>query len=92
MAIEESAGGITVTGEDVNTFALLALAHALAMKINHGMEISRIPALTAAKNHGIIPADKRGNAKTALKLTVQRIREVRPDYEPSGSVTKALVK
>lgn len=93
MAIEESeSGAIIVTGEDINTYALLTLAHALAMKINHGMEMSRIPALTGAKNLGIIPKDKRGNAKQALKLTVQKLREVRPDYEPSGSVAKALTK
>ena len=93
MAIEETpSGAIVVTGEDISTYSLLALAHALAFKVSHGREISRVPALTGAKNLGIIPKDKRGNAKAALKLTVQKIREVQPGYEPSGTVAKALVK
>lgn len=94
MAIEElPSGGLVITGtEDINTYALLTLASALAFKINTGMEMSRIPALQGAKNLGIIPKDKRGNAKTALKLTVQRIREGKPGYEPSGTIAKALAK
>jgi hypothetical protein len=51
-----------------------------------------VTALQGAKNLGIIPADKRGNAKQALKLTVQKLREVKPGYEPSATVAKALVK
>jgi hypothetical protein len=93
MTIEETpTGALVITGPDIDTYALLTLAHALAMKINHGMELSRIPALQGAKNLGIIPKDKRGNTKTALRLTVQKLREVRPDYEPSALITKALVK
>jgi hypothetical protein len=93
MAIEESASGaIIITGDDIPTYALLTLASALAMKINHNMELSRIPALQGAKNLGIIPADKRGNAKQALKLTVQKLRDTVPGYEPSATVAKALVK
>ena len=91
MAIEElPGGGMSVTGEDIPVFALLALTHALALEINTGMQASRIPALTAAKNLGIIPKDKRGNKKVALRLAVQKLREVRPDHEPSSSVAKAL--
>lgn len=94
MAIEETpSGALVITGEDINTYALLHLASALAMKINHGMEPSRaVTALQGAKNLGIIPADKRGNAKTALKLTVQKLRDTIPGYEPSATVAKALVK
>lgn len=94
MAIETSdSGAIIITGDDIPTFALLSLAGALAMKILHGMEpSSRITALQGAKNLGIIPADKRGNAKQALKLTVQKLRDTIPGYEPSATVAKALVK
>lgn len=94
MAIESLPGGGTiVTGkEDINTVALTALAHALAFKINTGMEMSRISALQGAKNLGIIPKDKRGNAKAALRLTVDAIKEARPEYVPAGSVAQALVK
>lgn len=91
MAIEElPSGGVVITGPDINTYALLSLAHALAFKVTTGREMSRIPALQGAKNLGVIPQGKRGNAKAALKLTVQKIREARPDYEPSGTVAKAL--
>jgi hypothetical protein len=95
MAIESTpSGAIIITGkEDINTTALLYLASALAMKISHGMEpSSRVTALQGAKNLGIIPQDKRGNAKQALKLTVQKLRDTIPGYEPSATVAKALVK
>ena len=94
MAIEElPGGGHVITGPDIPVFALITLAQALALEINHpGMQASRIPALTGAKNLGIIPKDKRGNKKSALKLTVQKIRELRPDYEPGATVAKALAK
>lgn len=92
MAIESLPGGGTViTGPDINTFALLTLASALALEINHpGLKASRTPALTGAKNLGIIPKGKRGNKRQALRLTVQKLREVRPEYEPSTTVAKAL--
>lgn len=93
MAIETTPSGATIiTGPDVRTYALLTLASALALEINTGLKASRIPALTGAKNLGIIPADKRGNKHQALKLTVQAIREARPDYEPSTLVARALTK
>lgn len=95
MAIENTPGGGTmITGDDVKTYALMNVAMALAVEIiRPGMQLtSRITGLQAAKNHGIIPKDKRGNKKQALKLTVQAIRERRPDYEPSATVAKALVK
>ena len=95
MAIEHTPnGGTAITGPDIRTYALVNVAMALAVEINRpGMQLtSRITGLQAAKNHGIIPKDKRGNKKQALKLTVQEIRERRPDYEPNAIVAKALVK
>ncbi|QWY82827.1 hypothetical protein PP641_gp087 [Arthrobacter phage SilentRX] len=93
MAIEETpSGALVITGEDIPTYALLTLASALALKINHNMELTRISALQGAKNLGIIPKGKRGNAKQALQLTVQKLRDTVPGYEPSESVAKALVK
>lgn len=91
MAIETTpTGAVVITGPDIDTFALVTLASALALEINTGMRLSRIPALQAAKNLGVIPKDKRGNKKQALRLTVEKIKEARPDYEPKGSVAKAL--
>lgn len=94
MAIEHTPnGGTAITGPDIRTYALVNVAVALAVEINRpGMQLtSRITGLQAAKNHGIIPKDKRGNKKQALKLTVQKIREEWPGYEPSATVAKALV-
>jgi hypothetical protein len=92
MAIENMPGGGTmITGNDIKIFALMQVASALAIEINHpGMQLTRISGIQAAKNHGIIPRDKRGNKKQALILTVQAIREQRPDYEPNPTVAKAL--
>lgn len=93
MAIENLPGGGTViTGADIKTTALKMVALALATEITGGMSLTRISGLQAAKNHGIIPKDKRGNKKQTLKLTVQKIREQDPGYEPSAMVAKALAK
>lgn len=92
MTIEElPSGGFIVTGkEDINTFALITLASALALEISTGMKMSRISALQGAKNLGVIPADKRGNKKQALKATIAKIKQARPDYEPAPTVARAL--
>lgn len=91
MAIENIPGGGTViTGEDIPVFALITLASALALEINTGMQASRIPALQGAKNLGVIPKGKRGNKKEALRLTVEKIKEARPEYEVKGTVARAL--
>ncbi|HCB59156.1 MAG TPA: hypothetical protein DEP82_14875 [Arthrobacter bacterium] len=94
MAIESMpSGGFVVTGEDISTFRLLALAHAAALEISTGMKASRVPLATAARNCGVIPNDgSRPQKKKILRLTVQKLREVRPDYEPSSLIAKALAK
>ncbi len=94
MAIENLPGGGTiVTGDDINTFRLLTLIHAAALEVSTGMKASRMPLSTAAINCGVIPNDgKRPQKKKILRLAVQKMREVRPDYEPSALVAKALTK
>lgn len=93
MAIEETpSGALVITGEHIPVYALLNLAHALAMEINHGMKLTRISGIQGAKNLGVIPKDKRGNKKQALQLTVQKLRDAQPGYEPSPLIAKALVK
>lgn len=94
MAIEELPGGGTViTGDDIPVFQLLALAHAAALEINTTLRASRMPLIQMARNAGVIPADgSRPQKKKILRLTVQKLREVRPDYEPSASIAKALAK
>lgn len=91
MAIENMPGGGTIiTGSDIPVFALMSLASALAIEMTTGMRASRIPALQAAKNLGVIPKDKRGNKKDALVKTIAKIQESRPEYVPTSSVQKAL--
>lgn len=94
MAIEELPGGGTViTGPDITTFRLLTLAHAAALEISTGLKASRIPLTQMARNAGVIPADgSRPQKKKILRLTVQQLRQVRPDYEPSALIAKALTK
>lgn len=94
MAIENMPGGGTsITGPDIQTFRLLALVHAAALEVSTGMKATRIPLATAARNCGVIPDDgSRPQKKKILRLTVQKLREVRPDYEPSALVAKALIK
>lgn len=85
-----SDGGFVITGKDIPLFQLITLASALALEINTGMKASRTSGLQGAKNLGIIPAGKRGNKKQALKLTIAKIQEARPEYVPNTSVLKAL--
>lgn len=94
MAIENlPGGGQVITGPDINTFRLLALAHAAALEINTGMKATRMPLSTMARNCGVIPNDgTRPQKKKILRLTVQALREARPDYEPSELIAKALTK
>lgn len=95
MAIEESNGAIIITGAaDTRTYALVSLAAALALEMNTGLKASsRISLTQAARNHGVIPDDgSRPHKKKLLRLTVQKIREAWPAYEPSTQVAKALVK
>lgn len=87
-------GSVTATGPDATRFfTLVSLASALALEINTGLKISRHgSALDAAKIQGIIPKGKRGNYKTALTLTIDAIKEMRPDYTPNPSVRRAMDK
>lgn len=96
MAIESTPdGSVIITGAaDTRTYALVTLASALALEMTTGLKASRHTNLTAvARAHGVIPDDgTKPQKKKILKLTVQKIREAWPAYEPSTNVAKALVK
>lgn len=95
MAIENIPGGGTmITGkDDIRFFALLQLAHGIALEMNTNLRMSsRISTLQAARNMGLVPEGRRPQKKALLRLVVQAIRETKPDYEPSGSVAKALAQ
>lgn len=95
MAIDTTAdGGIVITGADTRIVPLVALAHGIVLEMETGMKpTSRWNALTVARNHGVIPDDgSRPRKKKLLRLTVQKIRELKPGWEPSAHLAAALVK
>jgi hypothetical protein len=78
--------------ENITKFTALQVVHALALEVGTGMKISRHgSALQAAKIHKIVPETCRSK-KTALKLAVEHMKTLDPDYEPKGSVKLALSK
>jgi hypothetical protein len=82
--------GIIAAGEaQTRLFAIVTIAHGLALEINTGMKVSRMGALQGARNHGLIAPNGRSK-KAALKAAVKLLKEVNPDYQPSESIKKAL--
>lgn len=95
MAIEQTPdGGVMITGADTRIVPLVALAHGIILEMETGMKpTSRWNPLTVARNHGVIPNDgSRPQKKKLLRLTVQKIRELKPNWEPSAHIAKALTK
>lgn len=77
------------TPEGIAIMRHISLVHALALQVNTGMKLSRgISAIKIAQQDG--HTTKR-TAKGALRDTVQRLREVYPEYEPSEGVARALL-
>jgi hypothetical protein len=95
MAIETTAdGSVIITGDDTRIVPLVALAHGIVLEMETGMKpTNRWSALVVARNHGVIPDDgSRPHKKKLLRLTVQKIRELKPNWEPSAHLSKALAK
>lgn len=84
-----SAGIMAVGEAQTRTFAILAVAHGLALEINTGMRSSRIGALQGARNHGLIPQTARSK-KAALKAAVKVLKEANSDWEPGKNIQQAL--
>jgi hypothetical protein len=82
-----------ITGaENIRKFVVLQVVHALALEVGTGMKISRHgSALQAAKLQGVVPETCR-NKKTALKLAVDHMKELEPNYQPTASVKLAMSK
>lgn len=51
--IEHSESGTTVTGEDITTFRVLTIRRGLILKIDTGMNLTRISPLSVAQKDGI---------------------------------------
>lgn len=86
---ENSNGDVMITGaENIKFFRYLQVASALALEINTGMKFSNRGSvmLIARDACGSSKRTKRG----VLKDYVGWLRTVRPGYEPSASVAKAI--
>lgn len=84
---------IIIEGEaNIRLAALITLAHALVLEIRTGMRVSsRSNLLHAAISQGVVPNDgSKPRKKSILRLTVAKIKEARPDYEPSPMMLDAM--
>jgi hypothetical protein len=83
---------IIAGAENIRRFTVLQVVHALALEVGTGMKISsRMSALQAAKLQRVVPETCRSK-KAALKLAVEYMKGIDPEYEPKGSVALALKK
>lgn len=82
-----------ITGTaNIRKFTVLQVIHALALEVGTGMKISRHgSALQAAKIQQVVPETCRSK-KAALKLAVEYMKGLEPEYVPGRSVTLALSK
>ena len=95
MAVEHSDSGTTITGEHIEVFQLLRVAHALAMEINTGMKMSSAGSVMQ------LAASYCGSAKRTKKAVLRDyaawLSEVLPHtpdgpWQPSPSIAKAIAK
>lgn len=86
MAVEQNAGGIVVTGEHIEIFRLLAGMRGVAMDIR-GLKPTRgFSSLKFAAEYGVKAKSKRA----ALEGLVEVMKTVDPEWEPTGTILKAL--
>lgn len=89
MAVTQNAGGITVTGEDVEVFRLMVGVRGVATELVTGMKPTRgFSSIKFAEQYGI----KARSKKAALEGLVDLLKKVDPGWEPKGTVAKALAK
>ena len=86
-ATQPTAVAVT-TPEGIAHIRLVAIAIGLAFKVNTGMEVTRVSALSTARNSGL--TTKR-TAKGALADVVAVIRSYDPEWT-KASVEEALAK
>lgn len=83
----------TNVAPQVTTFTCLQLIHGAALEINTGMQISRNGNIVkAARIQGLIPIAGRYTKKQVLELAIEEMKKYDPNYEPKGSVLRALAK
>lgn len=89
---ENTAAGVTLTGEGIVFFQKNAALRGLAIEIVTGMKLSnRGSGLDACRAQGLLPAGR--TTKTAgLRNAVKAMKKAYPTWEVSQSIQKALDK
>lgn len=81
----------TITGpEQINAYRLVAMAHGLALEINTGMQVSRIPGRSAMQACAAECGTPRRTKAGVLADYVGWLSYVLPSFTPSASIVKAL--
>lgn len=83
------------TPAGIQTFMWLRYMHMIALELNTTMTHSGGPILRQLYRAGLIDAELRGtkaNKRMVLAAMVETMQEIRPDYVPSASITRALSK
>lgn len=88
MSHSDENGTMLDQPEQIQMFALLQAAHRLSLEINTGMKF-RQSTLAAVQRAGITTKKTK---KAALKDLVAAIVEANPNFEPAGSMQRALDK
>lgn len=87
MAITQNAGGTMVTGEDIDVLRFMMGLRAVAMEVATGMKPTRgFSALAFAAEYGV----KARTKKAALEGLVEVMKKADPEWEPKGTVARAL--
>jgi hypothetical protein len=78
-----------ITGALLDVYQVIRVAHALSIEVNTDLSMSRGSVMNLAKSYcGSPKRTKRG----VLIDYVEWLKEVLPDYEPSGTIVKAMAK
>lgn len=78
-----------LTGPAINLYADNMALNALAMEINHDMQLTRhFTGLRALRTRGLLQG--RTTKRAGLRKAVKAMRERHPDWTPGNSVQKAL--
>jgi hypothetical protein len=95
MAVEQTDGGMVVTGEHIAVFQLLRVGHALALEINTGMKVAggRSVMQLAAGYCGSTKRTKKGVLRDYIAFLAENLPHTADGaYQPSPSIQRALGK
>lgn len=88
MAVETTASGTVVTGEHIDMFRFVTAMRAVAMDV-WGIKPTRgFSSIKMAAEYGVKARTKR----QALEGMIALMQEANPEWEPTGTIKKALDK